>query len=72
MGFLDKLLGRTKDVVGDHSDEIKGGVDKATDVVDDKTGGTHTGTLDKVDDIAGKAVDSVSDDAPSATPPAAS
>ena len=72
MGFLDKLLGRTKDVAVDHADDVKSGVDKATDVVDDKTGGKVTGALDEVDDAADKAVDAVAGGPaePSDAPPA--
>ncbi len=72
MGFLDKLLGRTKDVAVDHADDVKSGVDKATDVVDDKTGGKVTGALDEVDEAANKAVDAVAGEPaePSDAPPA--
>jgi hypothetical protein len=72
MGFLDKLLGRAKNAAADHADDVKAGVDKTTDFVDDKTGGKLTGALDKVDDAADKAVDSVAGEPaePSDTPPA--
>jgi hypothetical protein len=72
MGFLDKLLGRAKNTASDHADDIKGGVDKATDFVDDKTGHKLTGALDKVDDVADDAVDAVAGKPaePSDPPPA--
>jgi ElaB/YqjD/DUF883 family membrane-anchored ribosome-binding protein len=108
MGFLDKLLGKTKDVahdigekaapmaekassavggavgkardtVAEHADDVKGAVDRATDFVDDKTGGRITGALDKVDSVTGSAVDAVggkpaataAPDEPAAAPPSA-
>lgn len=50
MGFLDKAKG----LVSKNRDKVADGVDKATDVVDDKTGGQHTEHLDKVDEAARK------------------
>ena len=50
MGILDKL----KRVKKDSGDAIADGVEKATDVVDEKTDGKYTEHLDKVDDAADK------------------
>jgi len=50
MGLFDKA----KKLVEGNKDKVADGVDKATDVVDDKTGGKHTEHLDKVDDAADK------------------
>ncbi len=53
MGLMDsikKMVGKAKD----EGDKIADGVDKATDMVDDKTGGKYTEHLDKVDDMADK------------------
>lgn len=50
MGVLDKLKG----LVGKNGDKIAGGVDKATDMVDKKTGGKHTANLNKLDEAAKK------------------
>ena len=50
MGLFDKA----KKLAEDNKDKIADGVDKATDVVDDKTGGKYTDQLDKVDDAAAK------------------
>lgn len=50
MGLFDKA----KDLAEDNADKIADGVDKATDVVDDKTGGKFTDHLEKVDDAAEK------------------
>ena len=50
MGILDKV----KNLANKNKDKIAQGVDKATDVVDSKTGGKHTDKLNKVDDAAAK------------------
>ena len=50
MGIFDKA----KDLAGEPADKISDGVDKATDMIDEKTGGKHTEHLDKVDDAAAK------------------
>ena len=50
MGLFDKA----KDLAESNKDKIADGVDKATDVVDDKTGGKFTDKLDKVDEAAEK------------------
>ena len=46
MGFMDKIKG----ALGGHKNEVKGGIDKAGDVVDDKTGAKYA---DKVDSAQG-------------------
>ena len=50
MGLMDNA----KKFANDNKDKVSGGVDKATDAVDAKTGGKHTDKLDKVDDAAAK------------------
>mgnify|MGYP000855353359 CR=1 FL=1 len=50
MGFLDKVT----DAVADHADEAEKVIDKAADLVDDKTGG-------KYDDQIGTGVDKAKD-----------
>ena len=74
MGFLDRIFRRGQAAASEHGDTITAGVDKATDVVDDKTGSRHTEQLQKVDDAAEKAVDKLDGtpepDAPETRPPA--
>ncbi len=48
MGLLDKA----KKLVGKHEDKIDEGIEKAGDLVDDKTKGKHSDTIDKVVDKA--------------------
>ena len=54
MSILDKAKG----MIGKNRDKAKGGVDKAADVIDDKTGGAHTA---KIDAGAEKAKDVIDD-----------
>lgn len=69
--FIDKakdavgdVVDKAKDLVNDHGDKATGAVDKATDVVDDKTGGKASDHLQNVDDLAEKAVDKLGGDDP--------
>jgi hypothetical protein len=50
MGIFDKV----KSLVGSHGDKVADGVDKATDVIDDKTEGKFHDHLEKVDEFADK------------------
>ena len=50
MGLFDKA----KKAAEEHGDKIADGVDKATDMIDDKTGGKFTDKLEKVDELAEK------------------
>lgn len=52
MGFLDKIKG----LVSGNKDTVKSGIDKAADLVDDKTKNQHS---DKIDTAADKAKDVV-------------
>jgi hypothetical protein len=42
---------------GQHRDNVDRGIDKAGDVVDDKTGGQHAAHVDKAQDAAKDGVD---------------
>jgi hypothetical protein len=53
MGLLD-IFKRSKKTAEQQGDQIADGVDKATDVADDKTGGKYTEHLEKADDMADK------------------
>jgi hypothetical protein len=61
MGFLDRLKGKTTEMVDKHGEQIASGLDKAAGVVDKKTKGKYTDkitggkqkakdALDKLDD----------------------
>ena len=65
MGFLDKitkklpqLKDKAEDLVEQHDDKIKDGLDKAAKLADKKTGGKHH---DKIEKGVAKAKDTVDD-----------
>jgi hypothetical protein len=53
MAFLDKV----KNLLAKNADKVDTVIDTAGDVVDKKTQGKYTSTVDKVQDAAKKAVD---------------
>lgn len=48
VGFMDKVKG----MLGQHSDKLEGGIDKAGDAIDERTGGKHAAHVDKAQDAA--------------------
>jgi antitoxin protein of toxin-antitoxin system len=56
MGFMDKVKG----LLSGNADKVDAAIDKAGDIVDDKTQGKYKDTVDKVQDAAKKAVDEAS------------
>jgi uncharacterized protein YjbJ (UPF0337 family) len=52
MGFLDKALGKTKEVLSENADKVGQAIDKAGDIIDEKTQGKYSSTVDKVQDAA--------------------
>ena len=67
MGFMDSVKGllkhkdKAEDLAAQHSDKITDGVDKATDVVDDKTGGKYSEHLDTADEKVAEVVEGLGD-----------
>jgi hypothetical protein len=55
--FLDKA----KDLAGDNADKIKEGIDKATDIADEKSGGKLGAVEETIDSAAASAVDKLTD-----------
>ena len=53
MGLVDKV----KNLLSKNADKVETAIDKAGDVVDQKTQGKYTDTVNKVQDAAKKAVD---------------
>ena len=53
MGFLDKL----KDLASKNKGAVDSAIDKAGDIVDQKTQGKYSSQVDKAQDAAKKAVD---------------
>ena len=52
MGFLDKALDKTKEVLSENADKVGQAIDKAGDIIDEKTQGKYSSTVDKVQDAA--------------------
>jgi len=57
MGFLDKALGKTKEVLSENADKVGQAIDKAGDIIDEKTQGKYSSTVDKVQDAAKNVVE---------------
>ena len=53
MGIIDKIKG----LIGGNADQVKDGVDKAGDMVDDKTGGKHSDHIDTGTEKIGEVID---------------
>jgi hypothetical protein len=53
MGFLDTVKG----LVSKNADKVETAIDKAGEIVDQKTQGKYTGQVNKVQEAAKKAVD---------------
>ncbi|MBO2436795.1 antitoxin [Actinomadura nitritigenes] len=53
MSFVDKV----KEMLGQHSDQAKKGVDKGGDMFDQKTGGKYADKVDKAQDKADDYID---------------
>ncbi len=60
MGFLDKV----KDLVSKNADKVDAAIDKAGDIVDQKTQGKYSSQVDKAQDAAKKAVDKTNPQTP--------
>jgi MT0933-like antitoxin protein len=60
MGFLDKV----KSLVSENADKVDTVIDKAGDIVDQKTQGKYASQIDKVQDAAKKAVDKTNPQTP--------
>ena len=72
MGFLDKLRSKATEAVDKHGDKISGGLDKAGEFVDKKTGGKHHDRIERAKSTTGDALDKLdgkNDDIPDDRPP---
>jgi hypothetical protein len=52
MGFLDKALDKAKEVLSENADKVGQAIDKAGDIIDEKTQGKYSSTVDKVQGAA--------------------
>lgn len=56
MGFLDEMKTKVEGLVDEHGDKVNGGIDKAAEFLDGRTGGKHS---DKIENVAGKLKDGI-------------
>lgn len=59
MGFLDDAKAKLTGAVDSQGDKIADGLDKAADLVDDKTGGKYSDQIDAGADKAADALDAL-------------
>ena len=52
MGFLDKA----KDLLSENAEKVEQAIDKAGDVIDEKTQGKYSGAVDKAQEAAKNAI----------------
>jgi hypothetical protein len=59
MGVFDNMKDKATDAVDDHGDQVSGGLDKAGDALDDKTGGKYGDKIDQGTDQAKDRLDAL-------------
>jgi hypothetical protein len=59
MGFLDDAKAKLAEAVDSHGEKIAAGIDKAGDLVDEKTGGKYSEHIESGKDKAADALDSL-------------
>ncbi|MGD2101997.1 MAG: antitoxin [Acidimicrobiia bacterium] len=61
MGIGD-FVDKAKDLAAENKDAVKDGIDKAGDLVDEKTGGEHTDKIEQGEEAAKDFVDGLDED----------
>jgi hypothetical protein len=51
MGFLDDAMDKAKGLIDEHDEKVDDAIEKAGDLVDDKTGDKYAGQIDKGQDF---------------------
>jgi hypothetical protein len=64
MSMFDKLKDAAENALEEHGDVVKKAIDKAEDVVDQRTGGKYHDQIESAGDRAATFVDSRADDGP--------
>lgn len=57
MSIFDDIKGKAEELIGEHRDQVKDGIEKAGDFVDSKTGDKFTDRVDGVQKAASDFVD---------------
>ena len=63
LGDLGKLKDKAEEIAEDHGDKIADGLEKAGDLVDEKTDGKHSEQIDTAVDKAQRLVERLAEDA---------
>lgn len=61
MGIRD-FVDKAKEMAGKNKDKVKDGIEKAGDVVDEKTGGEHTDKIEQGEEAAKNYVEDLDED----------
>ncbi|MGH9037591.1 MAG: antitoxin [Acidimicrobiia bacterium] len=62
MGALDDMKDKAKELVGEHGDKIKEGLEKVGDLADEKTGGKHSDKIDQGIEKGKELIDKLGDE----------
>ncbi len=62
MGFMDKFRSKATETVEEHGEQVDAGVEKAGDVVDEKTGGQYSDKIDAGEEKVKEGLDKLGDD----------
>ncbi|WP_449372568.1 antitoxin [Arthrobacter psychrolactophilus] len=57
MSIFDDIKGKAEELLGSHGDQVKDGIEKAGDLIDEKTGGKFADQVDGVQKAASDYVD---------------
>jgi hypothetical protein len=57
LSIFDDIKGKAEELIGSHGDQVKDGIEKVGDFVDDKTGGKFADQVDGAQKAAGDYVD---------------
>lgn len=73
MGFLDRFkksgaIDKVADAIADNAEKVDDGIDKAADLIDDKTKHKHSDKIGKAASAAKKGVDKVEEQSQKAKP----
>ncbi|MEW1826577.1 antitoxin [Streptomyces sp. NPDC088196] len=63
LGDLGKLKDKAEEIAEDHGDKIADGLEKAGDLIDEKTDGKHSEQIDTAVDKAQRLVERLAEDA---------
>lgn len=63
---MSEWIDKAKDLAGEHADQVEGGLDKAEEFINEKTGGQYADKIDQATDAIRGQLGLPADDAPAA------